>query len=86
MISGLATATPTIVLGWSHKYREVLELFDATQYGLDVMALSDTSHVVDMVTGALDIHDVLVKQLKDALPGVINQSEENFRVIASALR
>lgn len=86
MISGLATATPTIVLGWSHKYREVLDLFGATEYGLDAMALSDTSRVVSMVKGALDLHDVLEKQLKAALPAVINQSEENFRIIASVLR
>jgi polysaccharide pyruvyl transferase WcaK-like protein len=86
MISGLATATPTIVLGWSHKYREVLDLFDATQYGLDAMALSDTAGVVAMIKSALDIHDVLEKQMKAALPEVIHQSEENFRVIASVLQ
>jgi polysaccharide pyruvyl transferase WcaK-like protein len=86
MISGLVTATPTIVLGWSHKYREVLELFDATQYGLDVTALSDTAQVVDMVKGVLDLHEVLERQMKAALPEVISQSEENFRVIASVLR
>jgi len=86
MISGLATATPTIVIGWSHKYREVLDLFDASQYGLDAMALSDTVRVVDMVAGALDLHDVLVMKMKAALPEVMRQSEENFRVIASVLR
>jgi polysaccharide pyruvyl transferase WcaK-like protein len=86
MISGLATATPTIVLGWSHKYREVLDLFGASEYGLDAMALSDTARVVGMVNGALDIHDVLEKQMKAALPDVMSQSEENFRIIASVLR
>jgi polysaccharide pyruvyl transferase WcaK-like protein len=86
MISGLATATPTIVLGWSHKYREVLDLFDASQYGLDAIALSDTARVVDMVKDALDIHDVLEKKLIAALPEVMRQSEENFRIIASVLR
>ena len=86
MISGLATATPTIVLGWSHKYREVLDLFDASQYGLDAMALSDTTRIVDMVKSALGLRDVLEKQMKAVLPEVIHQSEENFRIIASVLR
>lgn len=86
MISGLATATPTIVLGWSHKYREVLDLFGASEYGLDAMALSDTARVVGMINGALDLHDVLERQMKAALPGVMSQSEENFRIIASVLR
>ena len=85
MISGLATATPTIVLGWSHKYREVLNLFGATEYGLDAMALSDTTRVVDLVTDALNRHDELSEQIKHSLPAVIQQSEENFRIIASVL-
>ncbi len=85
MISGLATATPTIVLGWSHKYREVLDLFGATEYGLDAMALSDTTRVVDLVTDALNRHDELSEQIKHSLPAVIQQSEENFRIIASVL-
>jgi hypothetical protein len=74
------------VLGWSHKYREVLDLFNSSEYGLDAMALSDTARVVDMVKGALDLHDVLEKKLIDALPEVMHQSEENFRIIASVLR
>ena len=85
MISGLATSTPTIVLGWSHKYREVLDLFGATEYGLDAMALSDTTRVVDLVTDALNRHDELSEQIKRSLPAVIQQSEENFRIIASVL-
>ncbi len=85
MISGLATATPTIVLGWSHKYREVLDLFGATEYGLDAMALSDTTRVVDLVTDALNRHDELSEQIKHSLRAVIQQSEENFRIIASVL-
>jgi hypothetical protein len=50
------------------------------------MALSDTSRVVDMVNDALERHDVLEKQMTAMLPAVINQSEENFRIIASVLR
>jgi hypothetical protein len=39
-----------------------------------------------MVNDALDRHDDLERQLNAALPSVINQSEENFRIIASVLR
>lgn len=34
MVSGLATATPTLVVGWSHKYQEVLEMFEAGECAL----------------------------------------------------
>ena len=35
MISGLATSTPTVVVGWSHKYKEVLDDFGLSSLGLD---------------------------------------------------
>ncbi|MXO49419.1 polysaccharide pyruvyl transferase family protein [Erythrobacter vulgaris] len=34
MVSGLATATPTLVIGWSHKYEEVLEMFGMQRWAL----------------------------------------------------
>ncbi|KPQ21804.1 MAG: hypothetical protein HLUCCX21_06690 [Porphyrobacter sp. HL-46] len=34
MVSGLATATPTLVIGWSHKYEEVLAMFGAQRWAL----------------------------------------------------
>lgn len=34
MVSGLATSTPTLVMGWSHKYDEVLEMFGAEGWAL----------------------------------------------------
>lgn len=34
MISGLATSTPTVVVGWSHKYREVLAGFGLEEYSV----------------------------------------------------
>jgi MinD-like ATPase involved in chromosome partitioning or flagellar assembly len=47
---------------------------------------SDLARVVGMINGALDLHDVLERQMKAALPDVMSQSEENFRIIASVLR
>jgi len=32
MVSSLAMAVPTLVIGWSHKYEEVLEMFDAAEW------------------------------------------------------
>lgn len=34
LISALAVNTPVLVLGWSHKYREVLQQFDLEKYSL----------------------------------------------------
>lgn len=34
MVSALSTGTPVFVIGWSHKYEEVLELFGQSQWAL----------------------------------------------------
>lgn len=41
MISGLATGTPTFVVGWSHKYREVLDDFELAEWAVDFRELDD---------------------------------------------
>jgi polysaccharide pyruvyl transferase WcaK-like protein len=41
MISGLATITPTFVIGWSHKYGEVLAEFGLEDWAIDFRDLDD---------------------------------------------
>lgn len=43
MISSLSMGVPTLVLGWSHKYMEILELFDVKEFGIDSSKLSKES-------------------------------------------
>lgn len=51
MISGLATRTPTFVIGWSHKYREVLVEFGLDQWAVDFRDLSDD----DLLSAVVDL-------------------------------
>lgn len=40
MIAGLAQGIPTMVLGWSHKYREILEMFGVADWAYDYKELN----------------------------------------------
>lgn len=86
MISGLATSTPTVVVGWSHKYREVLDDFGLSSLGLDSMALNDPSEIADVVARVLSTKDELSQQISAALPAVKVRSLRNFSAIAEAAR
>lgn len=86
MISGLATATPTVVVGWSHKYREVLDDFGLAEFGMDSAELRTPSHIVEKVTSALESREDICKQIQSALPSVVQKSSLNFSVIAKAAR
>lgn len=82
MISGLATGVPTVVVGWSHKYREVLADFGMERFGMDSTALSDPVAVAKVVVEARANRDAISREIRSALPEVIERSAGNFRVIA----
>ena len=85
MISGLATSTPTVVVGWSHKYKEVLDDFGLSSLGLDSSALNNPSEIADVVARVLSTRDELSQQISDALPAVKIRSLRNFSAIAEAV-
>ena len=84
MISGLATSTPTVVVGWSHKYKEVLDDFGLSSLGLDSSALNNPSEIADVVGRVLSTRDELSQQITAALPAVKVRSLRNFSAIAEA--
>lgn len=84
MISGLCTETPTVVVGWSHKYREVLDDFGLADFGMDSQVLKTPDVVVDKVVSALSRAEDIKGSIRRALPGVGQRSLRNFEVIAKA--
>ena len=86
MISGLATSTPTVVVGWSHKYKEVLDDFGLSSLGLDSSALNNPSEIADVVARVLSTRDELAQQISAALPAVKIRSLRNFSAIAEVAR
>ena len=86
MISGLSTCVPTVVVGWSHKYREVLDDFGLVEHGMDSAVLSDPQRVVDAVTACVRDRDAVSARIAAALPAVRAKSALNFSVIDGAAR
>jgi polysaccharide pyruvyl transferase WcaK-like protein len=84
MISGLATTTPTVVVGWSHKYKEVLDDFGLSNLGLDSSALNDPSGIADIVAQVLTTRVDVSRKISVALPDVKVRSLRNFSAIAEA--
>lgn len=86
MISGLATSTPTVVVGWSHKYREVLDDFGLIEFGMDSSELESPQNIVAKVASALQNHDTIAHQITEHLPAVRDRSIRNFETIAAVVR
>ena len=86
MISGLATCVPTVVVGWSHKYREVLADFGMEHLGMDSDTLAEPARIVGTVVDCLNDRDRGSQRIAESLPLVRARSMRNFDVIAAAAR
>jgi len=86
MIAGLAECVPVVVVGWSHKYREVLAEFDLTSLGCDHRSLEQPTRVADLAVEAFEERDAVSAQIAAALPSVVEQSARNFAAIDQILR
>lgn len=83
MVSALATGTPVLVIGWSHKYQEVLHEFGCSELALDHRTI--TIEPLILATSRLRARaDDLRGQLADRLPPVRQSAEQNIHAIEAA--
>jgi coenzyme F420-reducing hydrogenase beta subunit/polysaccharide pyruvyl transferase WcaK-like protein len=84
MISALATTTPVLVVGWSHKYAEVLRELGLEEWVVDFAAADGASlaaRVAELRRTAPDVRRQIVK----GLPAVIERAERNLDAIEIGL-
>lgn len=80
MIGALEKGVPTLLLGWSHKYKEVLDMFGLGEYAMDFSELNcDTlwERFLGLVEDSADIR----AKIAENLPRVKESSLDNIRLI-----
>jgi len=80
MISALATCTPVLVVGWSHKYREVLAEFGLEELASDFREL-DAAGTAARARKLLDRRAAVSEQTCTALPTVLDSARHNLDVL-----
>jgi polysaccharide pyruvyl transferase WcaK-like protein len=80
MVSALAEGVPPFVLGWGHKYTEVLDLFELDRAGLDGSALSDPALVGDAVAEAVLRSDEDRRLIGEHLPEIRDSARRGVEV------
>jgi polysaccharide pyruvyl transferase WcaK-like protein len=84
MVSGLAMGVPLMLVGWSHKYAEVLEAFDLEMFALDYADLSPDR--LRCLFGRLEREEEEVRdRIRGVLPSVVESSLDNARLAAELL-
>ncbi len=84
MISSLSVGVPCLVIGWSHKYQEVLERFELESWAIGFENLS--ADLLHKKTEHLIHEGLQVKsQIRNKLPLVIELAREQEKAVSSIL-
>ncbi len=84
MIAGLERCVPVLLVGWSHKYKEVLDMFDLGEYATDYSSLS-TDALIDGFEQLEKDEDQIRKKLHEHIEAVCESSRDNIRLICKEL-
>lgn len=85
MVSSLAMAVPTLVIGWGHKYEEVLEMFDLQEWAFGHEKLTP-DHLWSRFEALADQRDAVKASLDQHLPEVKARSLKQADLIADLVR
>ncbi|WP_166879341.1 polysaccharide pyruvyl transferase family protein [Salinibacterium sp. ZJ450] len=84
MVSALAMAVPVLVVGWSHKYEEVLAMFDAQEWAFGYDRF-EQDYLRERFAELESRQEEVAAQLKLRLPGVKRDAAEQADLIVGAL-
>ncbi|WP_129664967.1 polysaccharide pyruvyl transferase family protein [Phytoactinopolyspora endophytica] len=79
MVAGLALEVPTLVMGWSHKYEEILEMFGCEADAVDFSGAE--RHLLPMTDRMLDENDAIRERIRKNLPDVIASAQSQFDLL-----
>ena len=82
MIGGLALSKPTMVLGWGHKYREILDSFNITNWAFDYTNLSKDS-LIEQIDSFIAQSGDIQKRIVENLPDVVKSAQHQFNWLES---
>lgn len=77
MISALALGVPVYVIGWSHKYQEVLRMFNCEENAID-FSKADGEALAAEIGRMLSAQKEITAKIKKSLPGVMKSSQRQF--------
>ena len=85
MVSSLAMGVPTLVIGWSHKYREVLDMFGLAEWAMGHDTYTDAGFA-ERLGALLERKESVRAQLAERLPAVRTTALEQIDVIRRVAR
>jgi colanic acid/amylovoran biosynthesis protein len=85
MISALTERRPMLVIGWSHKYAEVLEPFGLADLVVQYAELGSGDAILERTTELLKRADEVSESIDRTLPAAVSSATVNLDALADAL-
>lgn len=79
MVASLSLGVPTLVMGWSHKYEEVLEMFGCEADAIDFTEADGALHA--MIDRLIDDNADVRRRIAAALPDVVGSAQRQFDLL-----
>jgi coenzyme F420-reducing hydrogenase beta subunit len=84
MIGSLEQKVPVLLIGWSHKYQEVLDMFELGQYAIDFSKL-DINELKKSFEDFVANEDEIRHKLDKNMDKVLESSRDNIRYISEVI-
>lgn len=84
MIGALQRKIPVLLVGWSHKYREVLEMFGLEDYCIDYKLLKDGAG--ENESGNFESFEAVFLKLEKDEADILQKIEKNYNKVMSSSR
>ena len=84
MIGSLEQKVPVLLVGWSHKYQEVLDMFGLGQYAIDFSNLNKEKLVAEF-ENFMKEEQTIRNQIEEHYDDVIASSAKNIQYISEAI-
>ena len=85
MISALAETKPLLVIGWSHKYAEVLDAFGMADAAIPFEELTTGAVLVPKARKVIEDRGRQTELMRRHLPAAVESARENIAVLVGAL-
>lgn len=85
LVAALSMRTPVAVIGWSHKYEELMQLVDLTDFIIDPVRKNEDREVIDVVSNAFRERDMITAKLRDNVPRIENEAVSIFQATATII-
>lgn len=84
MIASLTLCKPLVVMGWGHKYQEVMNQFELNDYVFDYKK-NDPAMLVDKIVSALNSREFIEDCIRTKLPVIQEKSFRQFEYLFKIL-